>query len=579
MAQVPYQPIPTVGPSQQGIAGPRVDAPLAAFGGATGAAMSTLGKTIEGAGNELFTRAIAIQQLNNETEAREADAQYMIKAGELHANYNALQGKDRVDAFPKYSQDLQSLRTNIRNGLSNPMAQKLYDASSLSTMGRSIFNGAGAAAAANKEWTINTTKAQLDIDAKTIEDDPSEGNFQAKLGRIQNSARSLAAQQGLGVNSPQEQDLVMKATSKAWSQRIIGLSRTAPFEAAKMLDDNKTQFTSDDYLKVDQTVRAQGRAVGAARIADAAYSPNKTLAEMEGEVKAAAEKQSPDDPLLAQHAITNLRTRYNQDHYASRQEALSARDDAFDMIRKFKPQNLQQFLAIPGADGLYQRMNDTQKNALPGQISRYVGSVDRYDNEKEFTRLHGMATSDDPDARAEFLNTDVTQSKLSQPQIDRLQTIQNRMKTNTEGDPRVNRAVTWLRGAMGAQLEALGVYKRTESNKEDYDHFIGALQSGLDVWNEQHKSPPTYKDVVETIGPQILRQRTEPGFFSIYGYGMSSQKPFFTQTVPEEFAARARAVAGNPNLPDEQIYKLWTRMQYRQLYSKPPSKTEDRAPQ
>src|SRR6266850_2070753 len=46
-------------------------------------AVQGLGKTVAGAGDEIFNRAIALQNLNNETEASEADAKYMIEAGRI----------------------------------------------------------------------------------------------------------------------------------------------------------------------------------------------------------------------------------------------------------------------------------------------------------------------------------------------------------------------------------------------------------------------------------------------------------------------------------------------------------------
>src|SRR5581483_2698427 len=101
MPQVPYQPVPQVAPSEAATPGVRVNAPTEAFGGASAAATEGLGKGFEQAGNELFGRAVALQQLANETEAREADAQYMLQAGDLHAKFNALEGKERVNAFPK----------------------------------------------------------------------------------------------------------------------------------------------------------------------------------------------------------------------------------------------------------------------------------------------------------------------------------------------------------------------------------------------------------------------------------------------------------------------------------------------
>src|SRR5882762_8557839 len=106
MVQVPYNPVPsqTLADIPAPEMNPRI--PSAAFGGEAAQALSGFGKTAEHVGDEIFARAIALQNLNNEAEATEADAKYMQTAGDLHAEFNAKQGKERVDAYPKYKQDL-----------------------------------------------------------------------------------------------------------------------------------------------------------------------------------------------------------------------------------------------------------------------------------------------------------------------------------------------------------------------------------------------------------------------------------------------------------------------------------------
>src|SRR5882762_8322699 len=174
MPTVPYKPIPDQSPQATPTPYFHVNTPPAAFGANIGQALEGLGQMTEHAGNELFTRAIALQNLRNETEAREADAQYMMKAGELHANFSSLQGKQAVDAYPGYMQQLQESREQIREGLSNDASRRLYDSPSLSTLGRTIFNGAGHAAAENKSWAYGASKARIGAMADTALSSPND---------------------------------------------------------------------------------------------------------------------------------------------------------------------------------------------------------------------------------------------------------------------------------------------------------------------------------------------------------------------------------------------------------------------
>lgn len=574
MPQVPYSPVPQVAPTEQGAPNVAINTPLAAFGGETAAAVSHLGTALEGSGNELFARAVALKQLANETEAKEADAKYMIGAGELHAQFSALQGQDAVKAYPKYAQDLQDLRQKTRDSLSNDMARRMYDSSSLSTMGRSIFNGAGHAASQNKAWTINTQKAQIDLDAKTVEDNPGdESLFADKLQRVQAGARHLSALQGLGQDSPQEKDLVLKATSKLWAQRITGLAHTAPFEAAKMLDEHRTELTTDDGLKVETTVRSQGRAVGSVNIANEVYaagretdtSPGKSLKQMEDEARAKAEQFDPKDPLLATHAISALHGIFNQDKYAQRQIKYDNEQIVADGIRS-GVKDEQELRANPKVAAAIDALPKSDQLNIPKRINAYNAAANKVTNEDTYFKLKGLA-SNDVEA---FLNTDVTKEQLSKGDMNKLMDLQTKLKKIPDADPRVGRAVKQLQGARGSELEALGIYKRTEKNKDDYDHFTGALQSALDVWQETHGKPPSYKELTEDIAPEVLKQRTVPGW--LWG---TNQVPTYNITPPSDWSEKlitdVKSKGGLEPTP-EQIQRAYVRTQFMQLYGKKEAK-------
>lgn len=566
MAQIPYSPVPTVAPSEAPTPGFRLNTPEGAFGGGVAGATQGLGQSISSTGNELFGRAMAMQQLANESEAREADSNYMVAAGDLHAKYNSLQGKAAVDAYPEYANNLKELRVKMRDGLSSQTSQKMFDAQSLGTMGRSIFNGAGHAAAQNKAYAIGTATAQLGIVAKTVGDNPQdEGLFQDTLKKSADLAAHTAALHGAPAGSPQEQLAVLTATSGLWKERITGLSRTAPFDAAKMLDANKTQMTQDDYLRVDNTVRASGRAVGSVNIANGVYQDGtkngQSLAQMEETAKAKAAEQDPNDPLLATHTVAALRGQYNQDKYAKKQFDA----ENIEMVNggiAAGVKNVQELRANPQVAAAIDALPPDKQNAIPGMINRYNAARDKVSNEENYFKLKGMASNDVEG----FLNTDLTSQGLAKGDIDKLMTLQKKLKAIPDSDPRVNRAVTQIRGAMGAQLEALGIFKYSEKNKDDYNKYTGALQQALDVFQETNKRPPNYKELTENIAPEVLRTVQEPGW--LWG---TNDVPRFKQAPPNDFAEKlitdVKSKGGIEPTP-EQIQRAYARTQFMQLYGK-----------
>lgn len=533
--------------------------------------VGSLGEEVNKVGNEMWQRAVSLQQLRNDTEAREADTQYVIKAGQLHADFDTLQGKARVDAFPGYMKALKDEREKIRNGLSNDDSRRKYDGPSMTFMSRSIFNGAGAAATANKQWQLNTAKSQMDLDAKTVEDDPKDDVlFQQKLNRTLGNAGTIAAIQGFEKGSPTEKSLYLQTSSGLWAQRIIGLSRTAPFEALEMLDKNKTKLTGADFMKVDNVVRAQGRAVGAVNIANVVYNagtnveegkPVKTLAQMEKEATDKANELNPDDPLLAKHAVEALRGRYNQDKYARRQEEVANLQTVAAGIER-GVRDERELRADPAVAAAIDALPKDKRLAIPGQINRYNAARDKVTNQDNYQRLYGLANND----VEAFLNTDITKEQLSQEDMRKLQEKQRKLKEVPTQDPRVWRAMDQIRVAMGPQLEALKIYKREVGNKEQYDKYTGAVQAALDVWQETNGKPATYRDVVDTIGPQIIQQVSEPGW--LWG---TNKVPFYAKTVPPEFSNKLKAdiiAKGGAEPTQEQIQRAYTRTEFIKLYGK-----------
>lgn len=568
MAQVPYSPVPSQTLSEIPTPEMKPAIPAAAFGGEVGQALSKLGTVTEGAGNEIFARAIALQNLQNETDAKEADAKYMIDAGKLHANYSALEGKAAVDAYPKYTADLQKLRIDTRESLPTAMSQKMYDSSSLSTMGRSIFNGAGHAATEQKKYVVNTATANMDLDAKSVEDNPQDPRlFEDKLRRTERNAATVAAAHGFG--EAQEKDLLLKATSKLWSQRIIGLSRTDPFTAAKELDDAKTNLTQDDYLKVDNTVRATSRAVGSTQIANEIFNAGKagpdkapaSFSDMEKEVRAKAKDLNPDDPLLEQHAVSQLHSIYNQQKYAQRQEQ-GANMETINKALHDGVVDYQTFRANPQLAAAEDALYDSGKKInIPGMINTYNAARDKADNESHFRTLMGQSNND----VLGFLDQNPYEDKhLSQGQMNQIVARQSALKKQVGQDPQVDRAMSWLRQGFGSQMQALGTYSRTKTNTEDYDHLTGTVQDAMSIWAEQHQGKqPTQKEFDEQIAPKVIQQRSEKGWL------WNTNKPFYNQDTPDDFAEKVKAhviAKGGVEPTPEELNRAYVRMQLLKLY-------------
>ena len=172
-----------------------------------------------------------------------------------------------------------------------------------------------------------------------------------------------------------------------------------------------------------------------------------------------------------------------------------------------------------------------------------------------------------------FLNLDVTKEPLAQNDIRTFQKLQQKFKAVPTQDPRVQKAMSQMRGALGAQMEALGVYGRTESNKDDYDQLTGAMSAALDAWADSHGKPATPRDVIDTIAPQLLKQRVAPAFIHsiLFPNLFTTKKPFFQVDIPESFSEKLdkdTAARGEPAPTEAEKRRIYQRALLNDLYGK-----------
>lgn len=250
-----------------------VNAPAATFGGDVAGSLTKFGGELGRGGNELFARGIAMQDLYNHSIANQASADYMEKVGKLHADYNSLQGKDAVAAYPQYIESLKTARREMQDNLPNEATQKMFESSSLGTMGRTIFNGAGHAAAENKRFAMGAAKAQVDASRNAALQNPTdEASFQANLKlTVDNTTAQWKLQ---GADDETIKNAVRNSVSDLWVDRINGLARTQPFAADKMLSEaTKNGLINGEKLgQITNTVRNAMHTVGARNISNSVRS-------------------------------------------------------------------------------------------------------------------------------------------------------------------------------------------------------------------------------------------------------------------------------------------------------------------
>src|SRR5882757_7603767 len=159
---VPYDPTPQVAPSGQGIGPMRVQADPSMFGGLVGSAVEHLGQTLQTSGSELFDRAFAMQQLNEQAHATQVSADYGDEVAKANAEYHNLEGKNAVDGLEPFQQKLQDIRAKYREQLTSPLGQRSYDEQSRFMSSWAVRNGATHAAGEGKKYVMDASQARID---------------------------------------------------------------------------------------------------------------------------------------------------------------------------------------------------------------------------------------------------------------------------------------------------------------------------------------------------------------------------------------------------------------------------------
>lgn len=573
---------PDRAPTEAGTPGLNLAVPEDAFGGAVGKALSGLGTSIEGASDRIWARAVDLQNLNNDTEAKRADTAYMIKAGELHAQFSSLEGDAARAAFPKYMQDQQAARESIRDSLSNPMAQKMYDSSSLNFMGRNIFNAAGHAAQQTKVAANNASAARVDTLNNNIGENPNdEEGFQKSVKAIAAETRSQ------GVNGGWSEDQIKATTdnniSSAVSKRIVGLARTDPFAAQRMFDqatDGKN-LNPNDAARVQATIQTQSRQVISRNVSGMVNAdldhpsddPEKSLEDRIAEAKANPDVQrfAKNDPLLPDFVEQRVIADFNRSKAIQRdadQHNMNVIDQALMTGNKegYLPKSVDELKAIsPEVSAAWDAtspphqlsfMEKFKRNALGNRVAETPETL------RTFQTIKGQAI-DDPVA---FLARDVTTEKLPNSSMMALINLQFSMRKQSEADPRVGRAMQMLQ----PDLQAAGISKTAD--KDGYYQFVGAMQDALDAFQADTKKVPKLEEIRQ-IGARLMQEQV-----TSKGYLWDSKSPLYSAPIPDDEAERLKAdpywakagITPNPAM----LQRIYTAQKYNELYrgsaKKPP---------
>lgn len=271
MAQIPYSPIPDVTSQYAATPEVHVNAPEAGFGGAVASALVKAGTAGTEASNELYQRAQAMQQLNNETNARQSSIDFASKADQRVADFKTQYGQNAgPEQYAQFQKDIADLRDQTRKGLASPMAQKMFDADAASTTINSLKYGAFHSAEQLKQSALVTNKVAVDtINNGVLAHPEDEAAYNDGLAKAKEHTETNAQLQGWDEATTKAE--VAKAQSSVTKQRITGLANNGDILAAKKAFDGANEnnaLTGEDRSALQKFLNTQENTHGSRVVVD-----------------------------------------------------------------------------------------------------------------------------------------------------------------------------------------------------------------------------------------------------------------------------------------------------------------------
>lgn len=295
MAQVPYSGVPEISPQFSATPEVRADVPAGAFGAASAQGIGQLGKGFGEAGGELWNRAIALQQLDQQTKALNANADAVDKVSDAYAQFSTLEGRKAMAMLPTFKQQVMDIHAQIGQGLESDYARKMYQQESRASQTRVFFSAAKHAGDQFKNYLKGSTQAAVDSAARSAGANPeSDETYNNALAT--NESQSKAMGQYMGWDETQTKNYLDKMNSATVYTRAQALANKDPIAAQKMLDSavSKNLVDSETAGKLTTYIRSQK---------DNVMSRNESAKFMAGE----ATPGIGDGPVNIQSAATAIK--------------------------------------------------------------------------------------------------------------------------------------------------------------------------------------------------------------------------------------------------------------------------------
>jgi hypothetical protein len=513
MPQVPYKPFPTAEPAINPAPSIGLSVPGAAFGTNIAEAEKGLGQSVEQVSNEAAKQVLSWQALQNETDARNKDADFMIAVGEKHARFSALEGQNAVDAFPAYEKDLKDTYQTYRGQLSNPAAQRLFDGAATSTLSRTIFNGAGHRAAQAKQALDGSIDSQIKANLATITNDTDEGTFTQANNRI----RSLMEQKARikGWTPEQTAEATREMTQTLIESRVTNKSRIDSAGAREILEANRGFLDGKTADKLENTVSIGEAKQGAKKIADfvtktmTAESSTGELGTMMEMGDKLADETSPNNVDMKWNIKSLIKSKYDQLQAIARDNTRGEQKTVGDWIQQNNIKDINLINSDPTVHDAYLKLSDKDRRAMDANINHNAkmdGDLETPAKTARFQQLSGMPGNG---RVKEFNEVNLDgEMDLTTAQRKTLKATQAKTRKDETVDPHVTRVLADPNVKSMLRNSSILDSDDKPVSHEVYDRLSGIVKAKVENFFEQNGKWPKPEEEHKMAAEALRMQAT-----------------------------------------------------------------------
>lgn len=476
--------------------------------------LDSLGKQFEHAGDEIFNRAVGLQELQNETAAKKAALEYDTYETKQSTDFSLKKGDAATeDALKAHVDDLQKKREDMLNKMTNPSQKRSFENMTMNTLVSATRRAATHAATETRAAASGATDGRIatltDKFAKTDDIKESEDLYKEIYKEFWGTKAPIR-----GWTKDEATAEFQKVTSHMYSSKITELSHSNPQKALEMLEANKDAMLATDYEKVYKTVETELRGRNSRNIADRIQqgSPDAPLEDKIERGRKEAEKINPKDERLVTETEGRIITQHNIMRKEQAEQKQKNWDTAKDAVYGYntpkgtKPTTKEEYLAIPGAREAFDSLSNTDKDKILEMLVKNSkadypltpAARDRYNE------LRDEAESTDPANIEKFLHRDLYDEKIPGSMRDQLRQKQREiLKKGATANPSVMRAMRVVGNSIPNTFR--------DPNSSIGKQFRGALQTILEDELAANKGVPLKDERIREIVGQLLSSDPKTG--------------------------------------------------------------------